>query len=121
MKLSRYKKWGLCRTKPPFAVFGECGSILGEQIFPNQDLHQLVPVDLADQTAGIAVIGDIGGIFRQKVPDDLVNGVVAFLGKGVEHIPENAAHTLFVNVRSSERSSRENAMLFFPVGTPVPR
>jgi hypothetical protein len=70
--------------------------ILLEQILANQRLHQLVPVNLADHAPGVVVIGDIGGVFGQKITYDLIDGVVTLLAQGIEHTPENSAHILFV-------------------------
>ena len=70
-----HKTRGFCAQQKPLGF----GSFLLEQVFPNQHLHQLVPVNLADHTPGTVVIGDIGGIFRQQLADDLVNGILALL------------------------------------------
>ena len=48
---------------------------LGE-ILPNQFLQQFVPIQLTDHAAGVVVVRDIGGIFRQQIADDLVNRIV---------------------------------------------
>ena len=69
------------------------GSFLDAEILAYQNLHQLVTVDLADHGAGIFVIGDVGGVFGQKISDDLIDGVVAFLVQSVEHSAEYLAHT----------------------------
>ena len=63
-----------------------------EKIFANQNLHQLVPVDLADHGTGIVVVGDVGGVLGQKVTYDLVDGVIAFLSQSFIHTPEGLAH-----------------------------
>ena len=73
------------------------GSLLAaEQIVLHQILQQFVAVNLADHAAGIVVIGDIGGVFGEKITYDLVDGVVTFLTQGVEYTPEDAVHILFV-------------------------
>ena len=72
------------------------GSFVFEQVFPYQNLHQLVPVDLADAAAGIVVVGDVGGVFGQKIANDLVDGIITFLGQGIKHTPEDPAHVLLV-------------------------
>ena len=95
MKLSRYigyKTRGLCLLQKPLGF----GSFFLEQILLDQDLHQLIPVDLADAAAGVVVIGDVGGVFGQKIADDLVDGIITFLGQGIKHTPEDPAHVLFV-------------------------
>ena len=71
-------------------------SILIEQVFLDQDLHQFVPVDLADHAAGAAVVGNVGGICGKQIADDLVDGVIALLGQSLINIPEDLAHILFV-------------------------
>src|SRR5699024_11314751 len=48
----------------------------------DQLLQQLVPIQLADQGAGVVVVGDIGRVLREDVPHDLIDGVVSFLLKG---------------------------------------
>ena len=48
------------------------------QISPNQNLQQLIPVNFADQSTGVVVVGDIGGIFGQDVTHNLVDGVITF-------------------------------------------
>ena len=45
-----------------------------EQIVLDQSLQQLVPVNLADEGAGVVVVGDIGGVLGQDVTHDLVDG-----------------------------------------------
>ena len=99
---------GFCKTeggyeiekmqKEAFAVAKASwlGLLLVEQILAHQRLHQLVPVDLADLGTGIVVIGDIGGVFGQKIAYDLIDGVVTLLAQGIEHTPENSAHILFI-------------------------
>ena len=47
------------------------------QILPHEDLKKLVPVDLADQGPGVVVVGDIGGVLRENIADDLVDRIVA--------------------------------------------
>ena len=46
------------------------------QIPPHQHLQQLITVDLADECAGTHVVGDIGGVLRQDITHDLVDGVI---------------------------------------------
>ena len=71
-------------------------SILGEQLLPDEHLHQLVPVDLADHASGAVVVGNIGGILSQQVSDDLIDGVVAFFCQGLIHTPKNPAHIIAI-------------------------
>ena len=75
------------------------GSFFFEQIFPNQTLHQLVPVDLTDHAAGIVVVGDVGGVLGQQVAHDLIDGIVTFLRQGFIHTAENLSH-IFIIVRN---------------------
>ena len=91
MKLTRYKTRGLCRGKSLLA-----GMLVVEQVFPNQNLHHFVPVDLADHAAGVVVVGDVGWVLGQKVTYNLIDGVIALFGQGIKHTPENTAHVLFV-------------------------
>ena len=51
---------------------------------------------LTDHASGVAIICDVSRVFREQVANDLVYGVVPFLGQGLEHTPENLAHVLFV-------------------------
>ena len=46
------------------------------QLFLDQHLQQLVPVQLADQGAGAHVIGNVGGVLREDVANDLIDGVI---------------------------------------------
>ena len=55
------------------------------QIALHQCTQQLVPVNLADQAAGTLVIGDVGGIFGQKIAHDLINGIVTLLAQGIKN------------------------------------
>ena len=91
------------------------GSFVFEQVFPDQNLHQLIPVDLADHAAGAAVVGDVGGVFRQQIPHDLVNGIVTFFVQGIEHTPEYLAHILFVigDLKGLGLHSRHGLSLLF--------
>ena len=57
-------------------------SLLIEKIMPHKLVQQFIPVNFADQTARIVVIGDIGRIFRKKVAYDLVDGIIAFFTEG---------------------------------------
>ena len=42
------------------------------QITPDQLLQELIPVQAADEGAGIFVIRDIGGVLRDDIAHDLV-------------------------------------------------
>ena len=64
------------------------------QILTHQLLQQLVPVQLANQAAGVVVVGDIGGILGQKIADDLIDGIIALFLQRVEYRAENAAHII---------------------------
>ena len=72
------------------------GSFVFEQVFLNQNLHQLIPVDFADHAAGAAVVGDVGGILGEQIAHDLVDGIVTFFVQGIEHTPEYVPHVFFV-------------------------
>ena len=62
-----------------------------------QFLQQLVPVNAADQAAGVVVVCDIGGVLGEDVAHDLVDGVVTLFPESVIHRGEDALH-LFVRV-----------------------
>ena len=63
------------------AVF--IGDVSPEILF-YQFLQQLVPIQLADQGAGVVVVGDIGGVLREDVSHDLIDGIIAlFLQRAV--------------------------------------
>ena len=47
------------------------------KIIPDQDLQKLVAVNLADQGAGLVMVGDIGGVLGEDVAHDLVDRVIA--------------------------------------------
>ena len=66
------------------------------QIAPNQFLHQLVTIQLADHAAGIVIVGDIGGVLGQQVAHDLIDGVIALFLQSVEDGTKGTAHILFV-------------------------
>ena len=54
------------------------------EILLYQFLQQLVPIQLADQGAGVVVVGDIGGVLREDVSHDLIDGIIAlFLQRAV--------------------------------------
>lgn len=59
------------------------GLLLIKQIALDQLLEELVPVQLTNHGAGVVVICNIGGIFGQKVPYDLIDGVVTLFAEGV--------------------------------------
>ena len=67
-----------------------------EKVAANQSLHHLVPVQFTNHAAGIVVIGDISGILGEQIANDLVDGVVALFGQGIEHTPERAAHGVLI-------------------------
>ena len=56
---------------------GKCYNLLLLQILLNQNLQQLVTVDLADEGAGVVVVGNVSGILGEDVTNDLVDGIVA--------------------------------------------
>ena len=65
------------------------------QIAPHQFLQQLITIQLADHAAGIVVIGDIGGILRQKITNDLIDGIIALFAQRFEDRTQGALHILF--------------------------
>ena len=42
-------------------------------------MQQLVAIQLADQRAGVVMVRDIGGVLRQDVAHDLVDGIIALI------------------------------------------
>jgi hypothetical protein len=86
-----FGKWegAFAETKAPGLMSG-----ILEQIALDQRLHQFIPVQLADHASGIVVVGDIGGIFRKQITDDLINGIVTFFLQGVEHRAQDPAHAI---------------------------
>ena len=72
------------------------GLLLIKQIALDQLLEELVPVQLTNHGAGVVVICNIGGIFGQKVPYDLIDGVVTLFAEGVENRTENPMHVFAV-------------------------
>ena len=78
------------------------GLFFVKQIAPDQLLQKLITIQLTNHSTGIVVVGDIGGIFRKQVADDLIDGVIAFFIQGVEYIPENLAHILLIIAGNSE-------------------
>ena len=57
-------------------------------------LEQLIPIQLADESPGIVVVGDIGGVLGQDVTDDLVDGVIPLLLEGVIYGGQNGLDLL---------------------------
>ena len=72
------------------------GLLLIKQIALDELLEELVPVQLTNHGAGVVVICNIGGIFGQKVPYDLIDGVVTLFAEGVENRTENPMHVFAV-------------------------
>ena len=55
------------------------------KVIPDQDLQKLVAVHLADQGAGLVMVGDIGGVLGEDVAHDLVDRVIALLLQRLVH------------------------------------
>ena len=81
------KEWHAALTKEPWHShpIPEKRGALKTQEIPNQKIEQLIPVDFADQTPCVLIVGDIGGILRQDVAHDLVDGIVALFLQSVVH------------------------------------
>ena len=47
------------------------------QILTNQNLQQLIAVNFADESAGIVMVSNIGGVFGEDISNDLVDGIIA--------------------------------------------
>src|SRR5699024_3191874 len=65
-----------------------------KEIVPHQLLEELVPVQLTDQAAGVVVVGDIGRVLREQIPDDLIDGVIALFAERPVYRGENGLHLL---------------------------
>ena len=71
-----------CPTEAAPAVsVGHCSVafFLLSEIAAHECLQQLVAIQLADQRARAVVIRDIGGILREDIAYDLIDGVVALI------------------------------------------
>ena len=60
----------------------------------DQLLKQFVSIELADQAAGIVIVGDVGGVFRQEITDYLIDGVIPFFAEGAIYGGQNGLHFL---------------------------
>jgi hypothetical protein len=67
-----------------------------KQIAVNQILEQLITVQLANHTSCIVVVSDVGGVFCQKITNNLVNGIITLFIQSIEHIPKNSSHILLI-------------------------
>ena len=88
--------------------------LLMEQIVLDQSLQQLVPVHLADEGAGVVVVGDVGGILGQNIAHDLVDGVIALFLKGLIYLGEDGLDlqiTLIGQLKSSSEIHFHNRHL----------
>ena len=72
------------------------------QILLDQRLEQLIPIQLADESPGIVVVGDIGGVLRKDVPDDLIDGIIALLPQGVVNGSQNVLDLLVLIIIETE-------------------
>ena len=66
------------------------------QIAADQLLQKLVPIQLGDHTAGVVVVGDVGGVLGQQIADDLIHRIVALFLQSVEDGTKGAAHIVLV-------------------------
>ena len=60
------------------------------EIALQQHLEQLIPIQLADQRAGVVVVGDIGGVLAEDIAHNLIDGVITLLPQGVVDGGQNA-------------------------------
>ena len=92
------------KLKEAFAVAKASGLelFLAKQIATDQLLEKLVPVQLADEISGIVIVGDIGGVFGQKIADNLIDGVISFFVESIEYTAEGSAHILLVLTGNGE-------------------
>jgi hypothetical protein len=67
-----------------------------EQIAVNQILEQLITVQLANHTSSVLVVSDVGGVFCQKITNNLVNGIITLFIQSIEHIPQNSPHIFLI-------------------------
>ena len=89
-KLQNKEAFAVAKASWPF------GLLFLEEIFANQNLHQLIPVDLADHAAGVVVVGDIGGILGEQIADNLVDGIITLFVESIEHTAEYPAHIVLI-------------------------
>ena len=78
--------------KHPDAIASGCFAVSIEEIILHQFLQQFIAVDLADQAARIVVVGDVGGVFREKITYDLIDGIVALFAERTIHGGQNPLH-----------------------------
>ena len=97
MKLFVSKNKRLLPWQKPLGLDGKSGQIAAYQL-----LQKLVPIQLADHAAGIVVVGDISGILREEIANDLVDGVITLFVQSVEHTAENATHIVLIITRYSK-------------------
>ena len=72
------------------------------QIALHQGTQKLVPVDLADQATGILVIGDVSGVFSEKIAHDLIDRIVTLFAQGVKNALEDQPHIFLIIAGDSE-------------------
>ena len=70
---------GACGAGSPRCLSHGAGSV--KQIVAHQLGEQLVPVQTADHRSGVVVVGDVGGILREKIAYDLIDGIVTLFGE----------------------------------------
>ena len=62
--------------------------------------------DVQSVLAGVVVVGDVGGIFREDVPHKLVDGVVAFLLQGAVNLRQHGADLAVLIIVNGEDGGR---------------
>lgn len=49
----------------------------------DKNLHELITINVPDFAAGVVMYGNIGGILRENIADNLVNGIISFLAESI--------------------------------------
>lgn len=73
-----------------------------KQVMPDDFLKELITVKLADEAASVIVVGNIGWILREKVSDNLIDGIVSFLCQRMIDFRKRLFHFLAVISRDGE-------------------
>ena len=56
------------------------------QIFSQHTAEQIVPINFSDETSCVFIVGNIRGVLRKKITDNLIDGVIAFFKKRRIHL-----------------------------------
>jgi hypothetical protein len=70
--------------------------LLLTKILADQHLQQFIPIDFADQGAGVVVVGDIGGVLGKNVSHNLIDGIIALFFQCLIDSGQNLADFLIL-------------------------